>query len=60
MFRPTPILSLTVMLLLAARLSQAACTPDNAPSQHNQDALARLLETQDQYPSTTLDFRNLM
>src|SRR4051812_35494266 len=60
MFRITRILFLTVMLLLAARLSQAACIPENAPQQPNQDALARLLATQDRCPMTALDFRNLV
>ena len=50
MSRLAQILYLTAMLLLATRLSQAACTPENAPPQLNRDALARLLETQDRCP----------
>ena len=48
------------MLLFAARLYQAACMPENSPSQPNQDALARLLQAQDRCPGTALDFRNLV
>jgi hypothetical protein len=35
MFGIIRILNLTVMLLLAARLSHAACTPENAPQRPN-------------------------
>ena len=50
MSKLTQILHLTAVLLCAARLSHAACIPENAPPQPNQDALARLLETQDRCP----------
>jgi hypothetical protein len=53
-------LCVLVALLLAARLCQAACIPEGAPRQLNQDALARLLAVQGQCPLTALDFRNLV
>jgi hypothetical protein len=60
MSRITKLLYITAMLLFAVRLCQAACTPENAPPQPNQDALARLLAAQDRCPSTSRDFRKLV
>jgi len=48
------------MLLLAAPFADAACIPSGSPPQGNRDALARLLEGQDQCPLTAIDFRNLL
>ena len=56
----TQLLYVTVVLLFAARLCQAECIPEHAPSQPNQDALARLLKAQDQCPATTPDFLDLV
>jgi hypothetical protein len=60
MRRLAKLVSFTAMLLFAARLCQAACTPENSPQQPNQDAVARLLQAQDRCPGTALDFRNLL
>ena len=58
--RLSRLMCFTAMLLLAARLCQAACIPENSPPQPNQDALAHLLQAQDRCPGTALDFRNLV
>src|SRR5262245_30161166 len=60
MIRLSQLLHLTTMLLLGVQLCQAACTLENAPPQSNQEAVARLLEAQDQCPGTALAFRNLI
>jgi hypothetical protein len=48
------------VLVFAARLCQAECIPEHSPPQPNQDALARLLKTQDRCPVTTPDFLNVV
>jgi hypothetical protein len=62
--RPPRLLYLTVILLFAARLCQAACVPTDTtrlPSQRpNQDVLALLLKAQAKCPLTTLDFLKLV
>ena len=60
MSRLVPLLLLIATLLLAARLSHAACLPEHSPPQPNRDAVARLLEAQDRCPDTALEFRNLV
>ncbi len=60
MRRLTQLLHLTPLLLLTVQLCHAACVPEDAPPQPNQDALARLLEAQDRCPRTALEFRNLI
>ena len=58
------LLYVTVLILFAARLCQAACIPADTtklPNQRpNQDALALLLKAQATCPLTTLDFLKLV
>jgi hypothetical protein len=54
------LLLVTVVLLFAAPLSEAACIPRDSPTQPNQDALAMVLKAQARCPLTTPDFLNLI
>jgi hypothetical protein len=58
------LLRLIAPLLLAGRLCQAACIPEDpkhlATNHPNQDALALLLKAQDRCPDNAMDFRNLV